>query len=65
MHKYYDPTSFHVMSDDELKRFLDHIKTNIYGTVKQLAPHDIFIDRFCISILIGSEIFKLIFLQLR
>ena len=35
------------MSDDELKRFLEHIKTNIDNTAKQLPPHAAFIDRFC------------------
>ncbi|WP_019026164.1 tryptophan halogenase family protein [Colwellia piezophila] len=45
------PESYHPivdnMSDEELKRFLDHIKANIDNTVKQLLPHDAFIDRFC------------------
>lgn len=45
------PESYHPivdnMSDDELKRFLDHIKSNIDGTVKQLPPHHEFINKFC------------------
>ncbi|PKG85894.1 tryptophan halogenase [Colwellia sp. 75C3] len=45
------PESYHPivdnMSDDELQRFLDHIKTNVNNTVKQLPPHNAFIDRFC------------------
>ncbi len=45
------PQSYHPivdnMSDEELKRFLDHIKSNIDNTVKQLPPHEAFIDRFC------------------
>ena len=44
------PESYHPiidnMGNDELKRFLDHIKANIDGTVKQLPPHDVFIERF-------------------
>jgi tryptophan halogenase len=45
------PESYHPivdnMSDEELKRFLDHIKSNINNTVKQLPPHEAFVDRFC------------------
>lgn len=45
------PESYHTivdnMGDDELKRFLDHIKTNVDNTVKQLPPHEAFIERFC------------------
>lgn len=35
------------MSDDELKRFLDHIKANVDGTVNQLPNHTAFIEQFC------------------
>jgi tryptophan halogenase len=35
------------MSDEELKRFLDHIKENIIATVNQLPEHTVFIDQFC------------------
>ncbi|MFT5758842.1 MAG: tryptophan halogenase [Alteromonadaceae bacterium] len=35
------------MSDDELKRFLDHIKDNINNTVRQLPKHHVFIKQFC------------------
>jgi tryptophan halogenase len=45
------PESYHPivdnMSNEELKRFLDHIRDNIDNTVKQLPPHEAFIDRFC------------------
>ena len=45
------PESYHPivdnMSDDELKRFLTHIESNITGTVKQLLPHNVYIERFC------------------
>lgn len=45
------PESYHTivdnMGDDELKRFLDHIKANVDNTVKQLPPHEAFIERFC------------------
>jgi len=45
------PESYHPivdnMTDDELKRFLEHIKSNINGTVKQLPLHGAYIDRFC------------------
>jgi len=37
------------MSDEELKRFLEHIKGNINGTVNQLPPHQTFINQFCKS----------------
>ncbi|WP_076419274.1 tryptophan halogenase family protein [Colwellia sp. UCD-KL20] len=47
------PKSYHPivdnMSDDELKRFLDHIKGNIDGTVKQLPSHHDFINQYCKS----------------
>jgi tryptophan halogenase len=35
------------MSDDELKRFLEHIKANVDGTVNQLPNHAVFIEQFC------------------
>ena len=45
------PESYHPivnnMSDEELKRFLDHIKNNINSTVGQLPNHSGFIDKFC------------------
>lgn len=45
------PKSYHPivdnMSDDELKRFLDHIKSNKMGIVSQLPLHQAFIEKFC------------------
>lgn len=35
------------MSDDELKRFLEHIKANVDGTVNQLPNHATFIEQVC------------------
>ncbi len=47
------PNSYHPivdnMSDEELQRFLDHLKNNIANTVNQLPNHQQFIDRFCPS----------------
>ncbi|WNC71539.1 tryptophan 7-halogenase [Thalassotalea psychrophila] len=47
------PESYHPivdnMSDDELIRFLDHIKSNIKGTVSQLPNHQAFIKQYCNS----------------
>lgn len=45
------PDNYHTivdnMSDDELKRFLEHIKSNIDNTVKQLPEHSKFINQYC------------------
>lgn len=45
------PESYHPivdnMSDEELKRFLAHIKSNVSGVVNQLPPHQAFIEQFC------------------
>lgn len=45
------PESYHAivdnMSDEELERFLMHIKSNIDNVANQLPSHDTFIDRFC------------------
>jgi len=47
------PQSYHPivdnMTDDELKKFLDHIKSNINGLVGQLPEHHRFIEQFCKS----------------
>lgn len=47
------PKSYHPivdnMSTEELKKFLDHIKSNIDSTVKQLPEHQAFINHFCMT----------------
>lgn len=35
------------MSEQELKNFLDHIKSNIHKTVEQLPEQHVFINQFC------------------
>jgi len=48
------PESYHPivdnMSDDELAKFLAHIKHNINGMANQLPEHSAFIKQFCASI---------------
>jgi tryptophan halogenase len=36
-----------LMSDEELKRFLETIRGNVERTVVQLPPHQSYVERFC------------------
>jgi tryptophan halogenase len=47
------PKSYHPivdnMTDEELVKFLEHIKNNINNVVSQLPSHKAFIQQFCPS----------------
>jgi tryptophan halogenase len=36
-----------VMSDEELKRFLDGIKSGVDNTVAQLPKHQAYVEQYC------------------
>jgi tryptophan 7-halogenase len=46
MPKQYHPTA-DVMSEPDLKRFLDDIRRNVDSTVKALPQHQAYIDQYC------------------
>ena len=46
MPEHYHPTA-DVMSEPDLKRFLDDIRQHVETTVRQLPPHQAYIDQYC------------------
>jgi len=46
MPKQYHPTA-NVMSEPDLRRFLDDIRTHVDNTVRHLPPHQAYLDQYC------------------
>jgi tryptophan halogenase len=46
MPQQYHPTA-DVMSEPDLRRFLDDIRAHVDNTVRQLPPHQAYIDQYC------------------